>query len=356
MTTPCKVVIAMSGGVDSSVAAALLCQQGFEVIGMMLRLWSEESCEEKNACCTPESVYQAKRVAAKLDIPFYVVDAKKIFREAVVQYFIDGYRNGLTPNPCAHCNKVMRWGYLLEYSQRIGADYLATGHYARVYRNPLGKVSLMQGLDKSKDQSYVLSRLNQHQLSRTLFPLGDLEKRKVRQIAEELNLEVAGRPDSQDLCFISGGDYREFLRRQAPDLVKPGEIVNLQGKVIGMHQGLAFFTVGQRQSLGISSPVALYVIRKELDTNRLVVGIKNEVGRAEFEVSGTNWIEDFSFGKPISADVKVRYKAQPVRASVTRLDETCAQVNLERELFDITSGQLAVFYDQACVIGSGIIV
>ena len=218
-----KVVVAMSGGVDSSVAAALLKQQGYEVIGMMLRLWSEPGKEESNRCCTPDAMALARRVASKLDIPFYVVDAKDVFRKTVVEYFLDGYARGETPNPCLICNRQIRWEFLLNHALALEADFMATGHYVR--KHDAGDMhQLLRAVDHSKDQSYVLHVLNQEKLKRALFPVGDYTKPEIRKIAESFGLPTASRHDSQDLCFLAGDDYRNFLQRNAADMLKPGKI------------------------------------------------------------------------------------------------------------------------------------
>ena len=219
----------MSGGVDSSVAAALLKQQGCEVTGMMLRLWSEPGKEESNRCCTPDAMAQARRVAAKLDIPFYVIDAKDVFKETVVQYFLDGYARGETPNPCLICNRQIRWTFLLNHALALGAEYMATGHYVRRQAVENGRVELLRAVDSSKDQSYVLHVLKQEQLKHALFPVGNYAKLEIRAMAESFGLSTASRKDSQDLCFLAGDDYRNFLQRHASELLTPGEILTTAG-------------------------------------------------------------------------------------------------------------------------------
>jgi tRNA-specific 2-thiouridylase len=276
-----KVVVAMSGGVDSSVAAALLKEQGYEVIGMMLRLWSEPGKEDSNRCCTPDSMGQARRVAAKLDIPFYVIDAKDVFRATVVQYFLDGYARGTTPNPCLLCNRQIRWTFLLEHALALGADFMATGHYVRRMKDQGGRMKLLRAVDRSKDQSYVLYVLDQEKLARALFPIGDYPKTEIRQIAAKYGLPTASRKDSQDMCFLAGEDYRNFLQRQAPEVLQPGQIVRRDGQVVGEHNGLANYTIGQRKGLGAGSPVPLYVLGKDAGTNTLIVGAREELGSRE---------------------------------------------------------------------------
>src|SRR5512139_1125851 len=285
-----KVVVAMSGGVDSSVAAALLKEQGYDVVGMMLRLWSEPGKEDSNRCCTPDSMAQARRVAAKLDIPFYVIDAKNVFRETVVQYFLDGYARGETPNPCLLCNRQIRWTFLLDHALALGADYMATGHYVRIRRDERGKSELLRAVDRSKDQSYVLHVLDQEKLARALFPIGDYPKTEIRQIAEKHGLPTASRKDSQDLCFLAGEDYRNFLQRNAAEMLKPGEIITRFGEVLGEHNGLANYTIGQRKGLGVASPVPLYVITKHTESNALVVGTQDELGSSALIARDVNWV------------------------------------------------------------------
>ncbi|MEW5829495.1 MAG: tRNA 2-thiouridine(34) synthase MnmA [Chloroflexota bacterium] len=352
-----KVVVAMSGGVDSSVAAALLKQQGHDVTGMMLRLWSEPGKEDSNRCCTPDSMAMARRVAAKLDIPFYVVDAKDIFRSTVVEYFLDGYARGATPNPCLLCNRQIRWTFLLEHALAIGADFMATGHYVRIQNSESGMQNLLRAVDHSKDQSYVLHVLTQDKLKHALFPVGEYPKTEIRKIAASLNLPVHKRPDSQDLCFLAGDDYRNFIRRNAPQMLVPGEIVNTDGTVIGGHSGLANYTIGQRKGLGLSSPVPLYVISKHAASNTLVVGTQDELGSHELTARQVNWISGEAPDGPFQAEVKIRYTAREAWAEVTPLESgTQARVRFDAPQRDITPGQAAVFYDGDRLLGGGIIV
>ncbi len=353
-----RVVVAMSGGVDSSVAAALLVKQGYEVIGMMLRLWSEAGAEQSNRCCTPEAMAVARRVAGALGIPFYAIDARQPFREAVVQTFLDGYRRGVTPNPCLVCNRQIRWGFLLDQALLIGADYLATGHYARIERLETAstvKYSLLRAIDRSKDQSYVLHVLNQQQLQRTLFPIGAYTKEEVRQLAARFNISIANRAESQDLCFLAGGDYRDFLLRHIPDDIRPGAIVNQHGVPLGEHRGLAFYTIGQRKGLGLSAPEPYYVIGKDPERNTLIVAHADVPGRQEFFASQVNWINGVPPASPFRAQVKIRYKAQDAWASLTPLDDKRVQVTLDEPRRDIAAGQAAVFYRDDVCLGGGLI-
>jgi tRNA-specific 2-thiouridylase len=350
-----RVVVAMSGGVDSSVAAALLKEQGFDVMGMMLRLWSEPGKEDSNRCCTPDSMAQARRVAAKLDIPFYVIDAKDVFRQTVVQYFLDGYSRGETPNPCLVCNRQIRWTFLLEHALALGADFMATGHYVRIRREERGKSQLLRAVDRGKDQSYVLHVLKQEQLARALFPVGDYPKPEIRLIAEKYGLPTATRKDSQDLCFLAGEDYRNFLQRNAAVMLRPGEIVTRDGKSLGSHTGLANYTIGQRKGLRVASPVPLYVLGKNAGTNTLVVGTQEELGASELTADDVNWLSGETPGGPFRAQVKIRYTAREAEAWVTPLDGDRAQVRFDDPQRDITAGQAAVFFDGDLLIGGGII-
>ncbi len=350
-----RIVVAMSGGVDSSVAAALLREQGYEVIGMMLRLWSEPGKEDSNRCCTPDSMALARRIAARLGIPFYVLDAKEIFRNTVVEAFLDGYRRGLTPNPCLVCNRRIRWEFLLQHALALGAEAMATGHYARLRRTEDGRYALLRAVDRAKDQSYVLHVLTQEKLARALFPIGEYTKEQVRALAEQFGLPSAKRPDSQDLCFLAGEDYRAFLRRNAPEILQPGPIVDIQGRQLGTHQGLAAYTIGQRKGLGIAAPYPLYVIAKDLSTNTLIVGPAEALGQREAQVANITWTSGLIPEKSFRAEVKIRYTAREVPAWVEPQGVDRAKVTFDVPLRDITPGQAAVFYQDEIVLGGGIL-
>lgn len=347
----------MSGGVDSSVAAALLKQQGYDVTGMMLRLWSEPGKEESNRCCTPDAMAQARRVAAKLDIPFYVIDAKDVFKETVVQYFLDGYARGETPNPCLLCNRQIRWTFLLDHAIALGAEFMATGHYVRriAAKDAGGKINLLRAVDHSKDQSYVLHVLTQAKLQRALFPVGDYPKPEIRAIAESFGLSTATRPDSQDLCFLAGDDYRNFLQRNGAEMLKPGEIVTSDGKSIGRHTGLANYTIGQRKGLNVVSPVPLYVMLKQAAGNTLVVGRLDELGFTELTARDVNWSSGETPREPFRAQVKIRYTAKEVEALVSPLEGEQVSVKFDAPVRDVTAGQAAVFYQGELLLGGGII-
>jgi tRNA-specific 2-thiouridylase len=350
-----RVVVAMSGGVDSSVAAALLVEQGYEVIGMMMRLWSEPGSENENRCCTPDAIAMAKMVAAILKIPFYVIDAKEIFRETVVDHFISGYAQGITPNPCLVCNKQIRWGYLFERTMKMGASFFATGHYARLQEHKNNSIRLFQGVDKSKDQSYVLGTLTQQQLKSTFFPVGGYTKNEVRDLARKFKLPVYSVKDSQDLCFLAGTDYRVFIQSHSNGIDKQGPIKNIQGEILGLHDGLALYTIGQRKGLGIPSQEPMYVIHKDAAKNILIIGTSDELGQDQLTASKVNWISGIPPSKPFKAKVKIRYKAPLIPGKISPIKDNRFQVKFVKPLRDITPGQAAVIYQGEEVIASGII-
>ena len=353
-----RVVIAMSGGVDSSVAAALLLEEGYQVVGMMMRLWSEPTFNgggHHNRCCTPDQMADARRIAGKLNIPFYVLDTRDIFRSTIVEFFITGHRDGITPNPCLECNRHIRFHYLLENAIALGADYLATGHYARIDQDPEGRYRLRRAVDEQKDQSYVLSVLGQAQLARALFPVGNYTKTEVRQVAERFGLPTASKKDSQDLCFVGDNNYRRFLADHAPDIFQPGPIVRRNGEIVGQHTGLANYTIGQRKGLGISSSEPLYVIAMNPYRNALVVGTAQELGRDSLTANRVNWILGSPPADHFRAQVKIRYKANPAPAWITPLANDRVAIQFDTPLRDITAGQGAVIYDGDIVLGGGII-
>jgi tRNA-uridine 2-sulfurtransferase len=365
-----RVVVGMSGGVDSSVAAALLKEQGYDVVGIMLRLWAEppaagEDADDarENACCSVESMSDARRVAAQLDIPFYVVNVEEPFRETIVDYFYDEYRAGRTPNPCLRCNRQIRFTLLLERALALGADYLATGHYVRVDDDPAtGLRRLRRAADATKDQSYVLHVLSQYQLSHALFPLGAFSKPEVRALAAERGLPVATKAESQEICFVAANDYRGFVRRYAEATGKPapeaGPILDLSGRQLGVHSGLANYTVGQRKGLGISAREPLHVVRLDGARNAVIVGSAAALERETFTVHQTTWTSDSAPEEPLAVEIKVRYKAQLVRGFVTPLGDGRAEVSLEQPIRAVTPGQAAVFYGGVTgdeVLGGGLI-
>ncbi|MBN1309894.1 MAG: tRNA 2-thiouridine(34) synthase MnmA [Anaerolineae bacterium] len=352
------VIVAMSGGVDSSVSAALLVEQGYEVLGIMLRLWAEpgQAAKRDNRCCTRDQMLDAHFVARKLRIPFQVVDAREAFKQQVVDSFIEGYSHGITPNPCLTCNRYFRFDYLLDEATKRGATYLATGHYACITQAANGTFELRKGADSSKDQSYVLSVLGQEHLSRVLLPIGHLTKLEVRQLAQQYGLPVAGKEDSQDLCFVADGDYRRFLHDHAAQSFEPGPIVTRSRVILGQHTGLPNYTIGQRKGVGISYSEPLYVIKKDTARNTLVVGTQTELGNTRFQATNMNWVSGQAPARQIHVDVKTRYTAPFVRAQVTPTGTAdTVDIVLDEALPDIAPGQGAVLYEDDRVLGCGTI-
>ncbi len=357
MSTRPLVAVAMSGGVDSSVAAAMLVEQGYKVIGLMLKLWSEQDSDRSNRCCTPDSIAMARQVASILSIPFYVLDARQLFFDSVVTPFIDDYAHNLTPNPCLYCNRFVRWDFLLKHALAAGANFLATGHYARITQNSEANFKLSRGVDPAKDQSYVLHILTQNQLQHALLPLGGYTKQQVRQMAHKYNLPVAERPDSQDLCFVGAhGDYRRFLARHAPLTLIPGLIKDPQGNLLGNHPGLAFFTIGQRKGLNIASTTPLYVIEKDASSNTLIVGTKEQMGSDQLVAENVNWIEGYPPSSSFTAWVKIRYNAKDIPGMVNIVNGIKIHIKFENLVRDITPGQAAVLYNGDICLGGGVIV
>jgi tRNA-specific 2-thiouridylase len=340
----------MSGGVDSSVAAALLVEEGHEVIGIMMRLWAEH----ENRCCAPEAVDDARRVAGQLDIPFYLVNYEADFKSLVVDYFVTEYAQGRTPNPCLACNRHMRFGRLLHRARALDADCLATGHYARVERVN-GAYQLQQGADPQKDQSYVLYMLGQEELRQIRFPIGGYTKPQIRAMARQRGLPVAEKDESMELCFVTDDDYRRFLREHAPQSVVPGPILDTSGKEIGRHRGLPFYTVGQRRGLGIAAPEALYVQRLDLAGNALIVATAHELGRRSLTAEKVSYVRGQAPQQPLRVQAKIRYKARFAAATWTPLPGDQAAVEFDHPLRDITPGQAVVAYLDDVVLGGGII-
>jgi tRNA-specific 2-thiouridylase len=340
----------MSGGVDSSVAAALLVEAGYETMGVMVRLWAEE----ENRCCSNRAVEDAREVASVLGIPFQLVDYEAEFKACVVDYFLSEYSQGRTPNPCLACNRHIRFGSLLRHVRSMGADYLATGHYARVDRSD-GRFLLRVGADRHKDQSYVLYMLGQDELKQTLFPAGGYTKTQIREMARERDLPVAGKEESMEICFVTDDDYRRFLRERVPGAAYPGPILDTQGREIGQHQGLPFYTVGQRRGLGIAAPEALYVIRLDVAGNALIVGPGRELGRHSLVAEDASYVLGRPPHEPVRVQAKIRYKARLADATWTPLEFDRARVEFDAPLRDITPGQAVVAYQDDVVLGGAII-
>ncbi|MFC2170205.1 tRNA 2-thiouridine(34) synthase MnmA [Acidobacteriota bacterium] len=355
-----KVAVAMSGGVDSSVAAALLKEQEYDVIGLTMNLYPlpKEHCREKNlkSCCGWGSIEDAHRVALTLGIPHFVVNLKELFEKRVILDFCEEYRRGKTPNPCIRCNQYIKFEELLKRAKRLGADYLATGHYARVMYEPgLGRYVLKKGKDKQKDQSYFLYTLTQDQMARTLMPIGFFTKNEVRKKAKEFGLPVAQKPESQEICFVPDNNYAGFLKNKIPEAFLPGDIVDLKDQVLGQHQGILFYTIGQRQGLRIAAPHPLYVLEINAEKNTIVAGTNRQLYKKKLLVSQINMIAKERISLPLAVRTKIRYKHKEAKALLTPLDSKQVQVEFEEAQRAITPGQAAVFYKGNTVVGGGTI-
>ena len=352
-----KVAVAMSGGVDSSLTAAILLEKGFEVIGITMQLQSEvvNFYSNDRSCCSSNEANDARRVADFLCIPHYVVDFHEYFQDKIVNYFISEYLKGRTPNPCVACNKYIKFGKLFEFIDELGIDFLATGHYARIECSA-GKYQLKKGLDLKKDQSYVLYNLTAEQLSRVILPLGEQSKDETRTLAEKLNLPVAHKPDSQEICFVPNDDYKVFLMDNASKDAKAlqsGEIVNINGDVLGHHNGAAFYTIGQRKGLGIAAENPLYVVKLDIPNRRVIVGGADDVFSSKLIATNLHWIYPQNF--PLKTSAKIRYGPRVADCVVSEFEGNKAKVLFDRPQRAVTLGQSIVFYDDDVVLGGGII-
>jgi len=345
----------MSGGVDSSVAAALLAEQGHDVIGLSMQLYDQSGEHAFGSCCSLEDLYDARRVAAAINIPHYIVNFETQFNEHVVSNFVGEYAAGRTPLPCAHCNSDLKFTTLLERANGFGADAVATGHYARVDRTTRGTFQLKRGVDPSKDQSYFLFSLTQDQLGRAIFPVGDRAKDSVREYAHGRRLPVADKPDSQEICFIPDHDYASFVAKHSPGVCRDGDVVDEEGQVLAHHDGIHRFTVGQRKGLGLrGSPTGapMYVIALKPSDSQVVVGPKASLERTTVTASGVNWIEGEPEG-PVRAAVQIRHRHAAAAATVRSVGDGRAEVVFDAPQIAITPGQAAVFYDGDTVVGGG---
>jgi tRNA-specific 2-thiouridylase len=353
-----RIVVAMSGGVDSSVAAALLAEQGHDVVGVSMQLYDQSPTTTDGArafgtCCTIDDLHDARRVAAAIGIPHYIMNFESEFGEQVVSNFVREYVSGRTPIPCSHCNSDLKFATLLDRALGLGAERLATGHYARVERGAGGRCRLYRGLDATKDQTYFLFSLTQGQLARAVFPVGHLDKGQVRAEARRLGLRVASKPDSQEICFVADGHYAAFVEREAAEAPRPGPIVDTEGRVVGTHAGVHRFTIGQRKGLGLASRDPLYVVGIEPDTARVVVGPREALGRTRLTASGVNWISGcpVSDWRDVTAQIRHRHAAAPAR--VRALDDGRAEAEFRDAQWAITPGQAVVWYEGDEVIGGG---
>lgn len=348
-----RVVVAMSGGVDSSVAAVLLKEAGYDVIGVTMQIWPKEAPEQERfgGCCGHEAIQAAKRSAYKLGIPHFVMNFRDIFARQVIADFCQEYSSGRTPNPCIRCNQYIKFETLLERAEGLGAEFLATGHYARIDHSPDGH-RLLKAVDPNKDQSYFLYTLGQKELQHLLFPVGNLHKTEVRRLAAEAGLPSSNRRDSQDVCFIPDNDYRSFVARHVP--LSPGDIVDTEGKILGKHNGLAQYTVGQRHGLGLASNQRLYVLKLDAATNRLVIGSKEQLLSSRLVASKLSWVSGTAPGQMNDMTAKIRYRSPEAKAELCLSDGT-AEVQFHQPQSAITPGQAIVFYQGDAVLGGGII-
>lgn len=354
-----RVVVGMSGGVDSSVAAYLLKNQGYDVIGVTMQIWQDEEeviQEENGGCCGLSAVEDARRVAAEIGIPYYVMNFKKEFQKYVIDYFTDEYVGGRTPNPCIACNRYVKWESLLKRSMDIGADYIATGHYARIERLVSGRYALRTSITGKKDQTYALYNLTQEQLARTLMPVGDYEKEEIRRIAQEAKLPVAHKPDSQDICFVPDGDYASFIEKERQTTFPEGNFVTRDGAIIGKHKGIIHYTVGQRKGLGLAIGYPVYVLEIRPETNEVVIGSHEESLTRYVRANDLNFMAVEDLTEPKRVWAKIRYNHKGAWCQVAKTDEDEILCTFEEPQRAVTPGQAVVLYEDGYVLGGGTII
>ncbi len=354
-----KVVVGMSGGVDSSVAAYLLKEQGYDVIGVTMQIWQDESreqIEENGGCCGITAVDDARRVAAQLDIPYYVMNFKNEFKENVIDYFTDEYINGRTPNPCIACNRYVKWDSLLRRSMDIGADYIATGHYARISKLPNGRYAVRNSVTAKKDQTYALYNLTQEQLSHTLMPIGEYTKDEIRAIASKIGIQVANKPDSMEICFVPDNDYAGFISRETGYVSTPGNFVDLDGNILGQHRGIIHYTVGQRKGLGLAVGHPVFVVAIRPDTNEVVIGENEDVFSSKLYADRLNFMSVESIEAPVRAKAKIRYSHEGAECTVRMADTGLLECVFDEKQRAVTPGQALVLYDGDYILGGGTII
>lgn len=361
-----KVVVGMSGGVDSSVAAYLLKEQGYDVIGITMQIWQDEDVckmEENGGCCGLSAVEDARRVAAVLDIPYYVMNFKQEFKTSVIDYFVSEYRNARTPNPCIACNRYVKWEALLNKSLGIGASYIATGHYAKILKLDNGRYTIQKSVTKEKDQTYALYNLSQSQLAHTLMPVGAYSKEEIRQIAFDQKLPVASKPDSQEICFVSNNDYAgfitDYLKENKQDNftgLEPGNFVNTKGEIIGQHKGLIHYTVGQRKGLNLAMGHPVFVVELDPEKNQVVIGDSNEVFSDRLLANRLNFMAIEDLEDEMTVEAKIRYSHKGARCRIKKTDKDEVLCIFEEPQRAITPGQAVVFYQDDYIVGGGTII
>lgn len=353
-----RVVLGMSGGVDSSVAAYLLKEAGYDVIGITMQIWqeNEEYSEREGGCCSLSSVDDARMVADRIGIPFYVMNFKEIFREKVIDYFIEDYLEGQTPNPCIACNRYIKFDELLRRAEGLGADYVATGHYARIYEDEeTGRYVLEKAADDHKDQTYALYSLTQTQLKKTLMPCGDYSKDEIRSIARSIGLITADKKDSQDICFVEDGDHGNFVYSMVPEKKNPGHFVDKAGKVLGTHKGIAYYTIGQRKGLGLALGKPVFVMGIDKERNEVIIGSDEDLMHDTLLIDDVNLILQDELTEPVRVTGKIRYAAKPAPCTLYPLPDGRIKAVFDEKQRAMTKGQSAVFYQDLKVFGGGTI-